>query len=171
VREVGHADAATLAAVAGIHILLLAPGPLAEMGAAFIQEVGLRLLLIDGSLRLAVLTDGTSIGGFVAFTGLARNYQRRSFLRHPLAVTWACIKALFADPGRVRAVAAMASDALAPGPRADKDGEPLGEVLAIAVTPECLRAAGQDRSQPHPGDRLLDYAIAGLQAVPTGTER
>ena len=165
VREVGHAEDATLAAVADIHVRLLAPGPLAEMGAGFVKEVALRLLLIDGSLRLAVLMDGTSIGGFVAFTGCARTYQRRSFLRHPLAVSWACVKAMCADPGRVRAVAAMARDAFEAGPGADTNGAPLGEVLAIAVTPECLRAAGQDKSQPPPGDQLLDFAIAGLQAA------
>ena len=165
VREVGPAEAETLAAVADIHVRLLAPGPLAEMGTGFVKEVALRLLLIDGSLRLAVLTDRTSIVGFVAFTDCVRTYQSRSFLRHPLAVSWACVKALCADPRRVRAIAAMAHDAFDPGPGVDTDGERLGEVLAIAVTPECLRAAGQDKSQPPPGDQLLDFAIAGLRAA------
>jgi hypothetical protein len=165
VREVGHAESAMLATVAGIHIQLLRPGALAEMGTSFVREVGLRLLLLDGSLRVAVLTDGDSVGGFVAFTGLARTYQRRSFLKHPLAVTWACIKALCTDPRRVRAIVDMAHDALAPEPAADAQGEPLGEVLAIAVTPECLSAAAKDKSQPPPGDQLLDFAIAGLQSA------
>lgn len=165
VREVGHAERALLATVAGIQVQLLGPGALAEMGTGFVQEVGLRLLLLDGSLRVAVLTDGKSIGGFVAFTGLARTYQRRSFVKHPLTVTWACIKALCANPKRVRAIADMAHDAFAPDPAAAAHDEPLGEVLAIAVTPEWLRVAAQDKSQPQPGDQLLDFAIAGLRSA------
>jgi hypothetical protein len=165
VREVDHADSALLATVAGIHVQLLGPGALAEMGASFVQEVGLRLLLLDGGLRVAVLTDGSSVGGFVAFTGLARTYQRHTFVRHPLAVSWACVKALCAQPKRVRAIMDMTHDALAPEPAGDTKGEPLGEVLAIAVTPACLSATGKDKSQPNPGDQLLDFAIAGLRAA------
>ena len=162
IREIKTSDDIALGEIARLHVAQLSPGALAEMGEAFVREVGYRLLIRSGALQVAALMDDGHVRGYIAFTDRAGDYQGQAFLRHPLRVMLTTLRALLQRPARFGAVFAMLQDMRTHLPNQGTDAGSTAEIAAIVVDPGYLRSSSSAGSR-HPGDLLLDHAIGVLR--------
>lgn len=140
-RTLTPSDEAGIRAVARLHMELLDFGPMAGLGERFIREVGYRLLMRDGMLRVVLASvDGDPIG-FVAYTERSISFHRSSLGKHPVRVAWTLMCSLLEEPRRIAALARALRVLKSRRGEVTRGSDPLGELVAIAVKREALTSA------------------------------
>ena len=153
--EVGADDISGLQKVAELHMELLDYGPIAGLGERFIRDIGYRMHIQDGVLRVLLYEVNGDPAGFVSYTADSFGFHRHSLASHLLRVSWSVFISIVSDLSRIpkllRAIRVLLSR------RDDLSGgeEALGEVVSIAVRPHYLRHA-----QAPSGRRISEELVA-----------
>jgi ribosomal protein S18 acetylase RimI-like enzyme len=164
IAEFGPDDDRDLADVVLLHMELLDYGPMAGLGPRFIREVGYRLHMQEGVLKVAICRAGSEVAGFVAYTSRSISFHRQSLGAHFFRIGWILLLSLLEDPRRlsklVRALKVVASRRS----EVRRGEDPMGEIVAIAVRRAFLKRGIVDHKGKRVSSALVDYCMGRLRA-------
>lgn len=149
-------DEAGIRSVAALHMQLLDYGPMAGLGERFIREVGYRMLMEDGLLRVVLAKfEGKPIG-FVAYTERSISFHRSSLRKHVVRVAWTLFRSLLEEPRRIAALGRALRVLGSRRSELERGKDPLGELVAIAVQRDVLSSAFVRRTGLRISDELVN---------------
>jgi SAM-dependent methyltransferase/ribosomal protein S18 acetylase RimI-like enzyme len=171
VRAVARNDANGIAEVARLHMALLGFGPLAGLGEFFIREIGYRVNLADGLLQLALYEVDGRAAGFVAYTQRSITFHRSALRRHWVRVLIVLALTMLRHPYRLPQLMRVLKVMRSRRGETRIGGDPMGEVVAIAVQREYLAPDFIRRSGLRVTDELIRHAMAYLRRAGVGEMR
>ncbi|HSD74323.1 MAG TPA: methyltransferase domain-containing protein [Steroidobacteraceae bacterium] len=153
--EVLPGDAASLDAVAQLHMELLGFGPMAGLGTRFVREVCYRAHMDEGVLRVMLARVGEVPAGFVAVTPYSLSFHRSGLRQHVGLAARETLRSIISRPSRLpkllRALRVLGSRRH----EIERPEAELGEVVCIAVRPQFL----SQRFQRESGLRLSQLLV------------
>jgi ribosomal protein S18 acetylase RimI-like enzyme len=162
-REIDHERRQDARVITDLHLRLLGHGPMARLGALFLERFCYGVLLRAALMQAALVEVDGRPAGFVAYTSQSITFHRHAIRRHWTSVAWLLALSVLRQPRLVVRLLKAARLMLSRRAELDLDREPLGEILAIGVLPEYRTPQFVRSTGLRIGEALVAHAAAALR--------